>query len=314
MSKKVKNPFEYAEGRKVEILRRQRKEIKDIYRNALQDIEYKYGRLEGKTSIYAENKKLFLDDLRREYERQIEAIGRNTETVVLHNMREMADAVLQSNQIFLNGVGYREYINNPAIRSDVINRIATGQIYGEKWSLSSAIWGNDKSTMNEINKIIAKGVAEGQSLFKISKQLERYVNPDKLNLKSMPGVRTKVDYNAQRLARTMVQHAYQESFVEATLYNPFIEAYRWVTSGGHNVCELCNARASEDKYGLGEGIFPKDQLPLDHPNGQCTFEPVFTMSEQEISDTIADWYVGECDPVMDQKIIDFANYLFFGEP
>lgn len=308
----AKNPFEYAEGRKVEILRRQRREIKGIYKDALENIEQKYGRLEGKSSRYAENQKLFLDDLKREYENQVQMIGRNTETVVLHNMRDMADAVLQNNQIYLNNLGYRNYINNATIRTDVVNRIATGQVYGGNWSLSSAIWGNDKRTMNEINKIIAKGVAEGWSTFKIAKQLERYVNPDKLNLTTMPGVSTKVDYNAQRLARTLVQHAYEESFVAATLYNPFIDGYRWVTSGGHNVCPLCIERATTDQYGLGEGIFPKDQLPLDHPNGQCTFEPVFSMSEAEMAETVEDWYMGKCDPGMDRKLIDFANYLLVG--
>ena len=305
----VKNPFEYAQGRRLEITRKQQREIKEIYRDALRDIKYKYGRLENKTSRYAENKKLYLDSLKREYEQQIKDIGKKTESTIMTNSTEMVNAVLQNNEMYLNGLGYNSYINNYAIRTDVINRLATGQVYGGSWNLSSAIWGDDAAKIKEINTIIARGVAEGKSLFNISKQLEKYVNPDKLNLTNIPGIRTKVDYNAQRLARTMIQHAYQEAFVAATIHNPFIEAYQWITSGSDRVCELCMERESEDHYGLGPGVFPKDSLPLDHPNGQCTFDIVVTMSDDEMADAIADWYLGVGDEEMNKELTEFAEYL-----
>ena len=228
-------------------------------------------------------------------------------------MEKMVEIVFQNNEIFLRGSGYKDYINNPMLKSDVINRIYTGKIYQGKWNLSSAIWGDNQAKINEMNSIIAKGVAENKSLYEISKSLERYVNPNARKSyewnKMFPGSRKNVDYNAQRLARTTIQHAYQQSFVSATFYNPFIEAYRWVTSGGHNVCQLCLDRESLDEYGLGNGIFPKDKLPLDHPNGMCTFEVVMSMTDDEISDCIADWYMGIGDKRMNKQLDKFSKYL-----
>ena len=119
----------------------------------------------------------------------------------------------------------------------------------------------------------------------------------------------KIDYNAQRLARTMISHAYEESFVAVTKNNPFIEAYQWITSGSDRVCEICIDRESSDHYGLGPGIYPKDALPLDHPNGMCTFDVVITMTDEEISDAIADWYLGEGDPEMNKRIDDYVEEM-----
>lgn len=305
----AKNPFEYAEGKKVEIMNTQSRQIKKLYREILSDIRHDIKRLQGKTSRYAENKRMYLSELKSEYESKIKQVDRNTESIINTNMNEMVSVVLQNNQMYLNDLGYVNYINTPAIQNDVVTRIATGQIYSGKWSLSSAIWGDDSRKISEINRIIAKGVAEGKSLYYISKQLERYVNPDRRIPSNIPGVRSKVDYNAQRLARTAIQHAYQEAFVAATINNPFIEGYKWITSGDHSVCELCIERSTDDKYGLGPGVFPKHSLPLDHPNGRCTFEIVVTMSDAEIADAITDWYLGEGDPEMNRQLTEFANYL-----
>lgn len=305
----MKNPFKYAEGKKVEIMNKQSKQLKRLYREVLKDTKQSLKRLENKDSRYAINKKMYLEGFKNDLLDRINMLDARTEQIVNVNMNDMVQVVLQNNETFLKGVGFKGYINTQPMKMEVVNRIATGQIYGGKWNLSSAIWGDNAKKADEINKIIAKGVAEGKSLYSISKQLEKYVNPNARTPSNIPGVRSKVDYNAQRLARTAVQHAYQEAFVAATINNPFIDGYRWVTSGSHNVCPLCIERATTDKYGLGEGVFPKSSLPLDHPNGQCTFECVSSMSDAEIGEAIADWYLGEGDPYMNEQLDEFAKYL-----
>ena len=42
-----------------------------------------------------------------------------------------------------------------------------------------------------------------------------------------------------------------------------------------------------------ESCFDKDKLPLDHPNGRCTFFSVFNKSATQISDEMAAWVKGK---------------------
>ena len=305
----TKNPFIYAAGKRLEITNDQTKQIKELYKELYDDVRRELRYLSRQKTEYAIERQRYLRELRQEYSIALREIDGKTEKIVRDNMDKMVQAVLENNQQYLSGLGYNGYINNPLIRSDVINRLVTGEIYGGKWNLSSAIWGDNAKKMDEINKIIAKGVAENKSIYDIAKKLTKFVNPSRRSLIDVDGVRGRIDYNAIRLAKTSIQHAYEEAFVSATRLNPFIDAYRWLTSGGANVCPLCIERATEDRYGLGEGIFPKGSLPLDHPNGQCTFEVVVTMSDEEISEAIADWYLGEGDPKMNEKLDKFADYL-----
>ena len=94
----------------------------------------------------------------------------------------------------------------------------------------------------------------------------------------------------------MVSHAYQQSFVRTTQRNPFVTKYKWEASNSSRLCEIC---ASRDGV-----LFEKDELPLDHPNGMCTFTAV-TDSMVDIADRIADWVEGKSDPELD----DYADYL-----
>ena len=251
-----------------------------------------------------------MNSLKEEVNQNLLDIDKKTNYLVKSNMDLMVDKVIYNNNLFMKDLGFSNtYTDDRIFRQNVVNRIITGKLYGGKWSLSSAIWGDSKMKQNEISRIVARGIAENKSTYDIAKQLQRYVNPNAYKETIIPGTRKVVDYNSQRLARTMVSHAYEESFVSLTKYNPFIDAYRWVTSGGDRVCPLCVERATADDYGLGEGIYPKDQLPLDHPNGMCTFEVVISMSEEEIDNAITDWYLDQGDEEMNEALDEFVRYI-----
>ena len=305
----VRNPFKYAEGQKMKIMAEQRSQIKNLYIDLYDHVKRELKYLSRSVSQYAVDRTSYLKSLRKELAQSIKEVDSQTENIISSNMDRMVQAVLVNNQAYLSGEGYASYINNRQIKDDVLKRITTGQIYDGRWNLSKAIWGDDKAKINEINKIIAKGVAQNKSAEEIAKMIQRYVNPSVRVPLNIPGVRGTIDYNALRLARTSVQHAYQQAFVAVTRLNPFIDAYRWLTSGNGNVCPLCIERAETDQYGLGEGIFPKDALPLDHPNSQCTFEVVTSMSDAEIADAIADWYLGEGDEELNKRLDIFAQSL-----
>lgn len=233
------------------------------------------------------------------------------------------------------------------VPDNVVRNIVNGTIYQQGWSLSTAIWGHTKQFNEKLTEIIGRGAAQGKGALEIAKDLERFVspteakpsriiksyvyrkdangnwiyerNPDgtvKLDKNGQP-IREKfaesynpgrVDYNAQRLARTMISHAYQQSFEMVNRNDPFVIGYRWLTSDFHGrVCSVCRDYAETDHHSMGVGIFPKEELPLDHPNGMCTFEAVMSDDSDVITERIAEWYRAEPGtyPELDRFAEDF---------
>ena len=308
----VKNPFIWAEGQRVILTNNQARDIKKFYSKIAKEMDSTVEKMKNRDTPYAIEKRIYLTNVSNELKQKINDVDKKTEKTINTNVETMVGKVLQNNEVYLKGIGFKDFIQNPQLKVDMATRVVSGQLYQNKWSLSSAIWGDNQKKMNEINMIISRGILKNKTTYQIAKELQRYVNPAAkkvVDWNSQYGVRRQIDYNAQRLARTMVSHAYQEAFVAATINNPFIEAYKWVTSGLHNVCALCIEREEDDAWGLGPGIFPKEALPLDHPNGMCTFEVVTSYDENTVADAINDWYFDEGDMELNNKIDKFINSL-----
>ena len=100
----------------------------------------------------------------------------------------------------------------------------------------------------------------------------------------------------------MIQHSFQASLVQSQRYNPFCKGVIWHSVGLHGrTCELCLERDGN--------VFPVKDLPLDHPNGLCYFEPALD-SMSDIADRLADWVNGGSDPALDTyvaKAFDLQN-------
>lgn len=307
------NPFLYSQRKRVGIVKKQKREIEKVYEEALKEIQKEVDKLYGKDDVSSSMKRVYLNKLKNEINLQMNNVDKKTETIIKGNMSQMVEEVSKNTQMYASKMGINTIVNGSSLKYRVVNNIISGKIYDGKFNLSSSIWGDNKKKLSEVNKIIAKGILQNKGTYSIAKDLERYVNPrarKKWDWSNMfPGSRRKIDYNAQRLARTMVSHAYQQAFVEVTKNNPFISAYQWMTSGSDKVCPLCIDRESTDQYGLGPGVFPKDALPLDHPNGMCTFECVMAMSDEEIGEAIADWYLGEGDEMMNGQIDRYVKDL-----
>lgn len=288
------------------IISRQEKQIRNFYREAYNEISEKVQELERANVPNTALQRVYLNGLQSEIMTRIDNIGNKTGILVRNGVSSQIESVLNDNKVFLNGLGFSNYQTNPRIVSAMADSILTGKLYDGKWNLSSAIWGSNQKVRSEINQIISRGILQGKSTSEIAEQLSQYVNPD-YRRTVMSGTGKEIDYNAQRLARTEIQHAYQYAFVEATKDNPFIEAYRWVTSGMHNVCPVCIEREETDAYGLGAGVFPKDELPLDHPNGNCTFDIVTSWTEETARQAIFDWMFGEGDEELNRELDKFSK-------
>lgn len=279
--------FKDAEKARDAIMASQKREIAKLYEDWADEIgkraEY-YRRKTTASSALSETQM-------RELQKMLRATGQEVSNEIYSKVKKniyiVADAVVRDNVKWLSSLGFSKSGLDAAfsnVPDDTVRNLITGQIYDSGWSLSRRIWSDNEDTMRDVYRIVAKGLAENKPIYDISKELEAYVNPRRRlpwNLKMNDGVKIykkSVDYNAQRLARTLVQHGYQQSFIATTRKNPFITDYIW-RSNGSRVCELCKAR---------DGVhFKKDELPMDHPNGMCTMEP--NVSDDMI-DQLADWF------------------------
>lgn len=301
--------FQEADVARNAITASQQKEIAKLYTEWAKQINkkaQKYALKTNPSSVVSTVQQMELEAMLQEASKQM---AQDIGNVAVKNMYRSANVVVQCNNEWMRSLGFNADAVNAAFSNvpmGVVQNIITGNVYQGGWNLSKAIWGIQESTMKSIHEIVAAGVAENLSTYEIAKKLEQFVNPSKQkpwNLKAPDGkmiYKKKVDYNAQRLVRTLVQHSYQQAFVTVTKHNPFITDYIW-NANGSRVCELCKAR--DGKH------FKKDELPLDHPNGMCVMVPNVD-SYDDIADRLADWVKGKDDPAIDE----YASKLGFDIP
>lgn len=279
--------FKDSEIAKNTIMESQKKEIAALYESWADDIGERARYYSKKTTSSAPLSERYYKELQKQLRATSQEVSNEVHKKIKSNMYTISDAVVKDNIKWLESLGFDKNGLNAAfsyVPDSVVRNLITGQIYESGWSLSSRIWGDNEKTLKDIYSIMAKGVAQQKPIYEIAKELEKYVRPSaKLpwNLTMADGVKIykkQVDYNAQRLARTLAQHSYQQSFIATTQKNPFITEYIW-RSNGSRVCQLCLDR---------DGVhFVKDSLPMDHPNGMCTMEPVVV---DNLVDQLADWF------------------------
>lgn len=265
--------FQNTEEAKLALMDLQKLEIAGLYEEWAKDIKDMANYYRNKTTSSAPLSERYYRELQNQITKTSQQISNEVYRKVRSNIYIISDDVVKDNIKWLKSLGFTDDTINVAfsyVPDNVVRRLVTGQIYESGWSLSQRIWGDNEDTLKDIYEIIAGGVAKQQSIYETAKQLEKFVNPNaakQWNLTDKDGRKIypkKVDYNAQRLARTLVQHSYQQSFIEVTKNNPLITKYIW-RSTGSRACPLCQDRDGK--------IYEKDELPMDHPNGMCTMEP-----------------------------------------
>lgn len=274
----------------------QAKQIRKLYKDLYKELQNKIKLLNLSDTVTSNSELYLLKRLLKDIEKEYVNLNGNIQNLIKQNMEEVSKKVVEESAKYATSLGFivgNGYYNLP---TEIVNRVALGKLYEEGWSLSKIIWKQGRKISKDINSIIAKGIAKNESSYEIAKNLEKYVNPSSVKpwdwSKVYPGTNKKIDYNAQRLARTMVSHAYEQSIIVTTKDNPFVKGIRWLTSNSHRTCEICVSRDNK--------IYKPEELPLDHPNGMCTFEPVIEDDMVEISNRIADWVNGKYDYELDK--------------
>lgn len=288
--------FKDAEEARDAIMASQKEEIAKLYEDWADEIGERAKYYSHKSNASATLSERYYKELQKQIKQTSHEVSNEVYSKIKKNMYTIADAVVADNIKWLESFGFSAEGLNAAfsyVPDEVVRNLITGQIYDSGWSLSARIWGDNEQTLKDIYQVMARGVAENKPIYEIAKNLESYVRPSaKLPwnpILAMKNTKTgeieykriykkQVDYNAQRLARTLAQHSYQQSFIATTQKNPFITEYIW-HSNGSRPCELCQSR---------DGVhFAKDELPMDHPNGMCTMEPAVA---DDMVDQLADWF------------------------
>lgn len=282
--------FKYATAVRDSVTKEQQEYIESAYKKWSEDVlkqaEY-YGKLTTSSSSVSQ---VYYQQLYKQMQAQSKEIANGVYTNIVDGMAKVSDAVVKDAVDWASSFGISKKGLDAAfsyIPQSTVNSLITGSVYGKpgSWSLSAAIWGDNEKTLKDIYSIMSQGIAMQMPIEDIANKLSQYVSPTKQLMWTGPnGMRIykhAVDYNAQRLARTLVQHTYQQSFVAATKDNPFVTEYVW-NANGSRACPICIDRDGTH--------YDKDKLPLDHPNGMCTMEPVV---DDNIVDKLANWVNGD---------------------
>lgn len=292
----AKLTFKDAEVARDAIMASQKKEIEALYKQWADEIGKRAEYYAHKTTASSVVSEAQMRELKKMLEASSAHVSQEIQGIITDNIYTVADSVVQCNTAWMAQFGFSAQGLNAAfnhVPDQVVKRLVTGQIYEGGWNLSKRIWSDNQETMRDAYRIVAKGMAENKPIYDIAKELQQYVTPGAAKpwnpVLAMKNTQTgkieykriykgQVDYNAQRLARTLVQHSYQQSFIATTGKNPFVLKYIW-HSNGSRPCQLCQDRDGQE--------FAKGDLPMDHPNGQCTMEPVIA---DDMIDQLADWF------------------------
>lgn len=293
--KQYQELIEEAEKKRIRITRKQQQQIAQLYRDIARDMGRELAKKNERTLTYR-----WLKDYAKELKSQSRQMYDDLQNIVSLGIWDTAQVITEVEREFWGGVvpslsgRFRDTFSS--IPQTCVDELMSGGIYKDFTGLSERLWNYKQKYDRDIGYIIDRGIIEQKSAYDLAKDLELYVDPAARKSwewrKVYPRSNLVVDYNAQRLARTSVTHAYQLSFQRATRDNPFVEKYQWHSGNAGRTCELCRQRDGR--------LYDKDLIPLDHPNGMCIITAVISKSVDEIADELSEWAAGKNNPALDR--------------
>jgi len=326
-SNRYKELMKQAQSEKIRLTRAIRNEIKEIFKDVSKSLERKAvgAKRASLTERFMLDYKKAIDAELREVRKQLYA--RNKKII-----EDAANAAVQSQLSFLEEIdtkyslGLGETFRNAfsKVPKDAMNEILSGNMYKDRMGLSERIWADTKGMEKDIDYIIARGIAEKKSAYDLAKDLEVYLDPEAKKdwewSNVYPNTRKQIDYNAQRMARTSINHAFFNANMKSYAKNPFVEGVEWMLSNSHYERQIkpfgpdvCDEYAKHDE-GLGAGVFPVDKVPLPHPMCLCTQAAYIPKDFDEIGEELGRWVRGESNPTLDAWYGEFGReFAGFGE-
>lgn len=296
-----RNPFQLADSEKRKLSRITQKRIKQLYEDVAKSLEDNVSSVDL-TKPSGSLKQYYLKSMQDEVEKAVDGIDKELNSTIQNSAESSGGLVVTAQNTIMKRAGLSLEGAYGYVPEQAVKNLVSGSLYKGDWSLSQSIWKSGNKVKSDVQNVIAKGLAENKSVKDISEDLITYLRPSARKPwdwgKVYPGTSAQVDYNAQRLARTMIQHAYQQSMIQSMKYNPFCNGVIWHSVFAHGrTCELCKERDGN--------LYELKKLPLDHPNGLCYFEPALD-DMNNIADSLADWVKGKKNKGID----DYVEHAF----
>lgn len=297
-----------AQRKRIQISRDQQKEIRKLYEEIADDLNGELKKHNSTTLTYR-----WLKDYAKSISEASTGLYDAIKNQITSSILSTGKAVTEAERAFYSSLApvlshrFSDVFSN--IPQAAADELLSGGIYHQFAGLSERLWDYQRQFNRDIQTVIVKGIAAQKPAYNLAKDLELYLSPSAKKPWNWgivyPGTSRKIDYNAQRLARTSVTHAYQMSFQRSTKDNPFVEKYQWHSSNSGRVCPICAAR--DGRY------YEKYELPLDHPNGMCAVTAVIPKSADEIAAELAAWAKGEANAGLDRWLnpIEINDIIFY---
>lgn len=291
------------------LTRKQYKQIRNLYKEAAKDLKIKSNK--ARKGSLTER---WAKDYRKAVRAKVKEMNKILESTIEENIKSSAEYATAIQLDFFDqinmkyGLGMSKTFTHmfSQVPSDVVEELVKGNIYKDGRGLSKRIWFTGNKTNTDIDKIIQKGITEKKSAYELAQDLQNYVDPDSKKdwnwKKVYPGTAKTIDYNAQRLARTSISHAYTLALLKGCERNPFTEKIRWhsVFAPGRT-CALCKDRDGQE-YLIAD-------CPMDHPNGLCYQEPLLDYDLADIGSRLGRWTRGGSDSMLDEWYSKYGDYF-----
>ncbi len=154
----------------------------------------------------------------------------------------------------------------------------------------------DKPSMIELSKIFAKAQTKAlktgalkaayTELLEAVDDAELGVGQKHLEKKIQVAFEEKMRYYAKRIAETEIHRAFSENHARDLMADSDVEYVEWRLSPWHPVHDICDYFAGVDRYGLGNGVYPKAFAPVApaHPHCKCVLTERFDLNGKSIKD------------------------------
>ena len=303
-------------SKKKELTKKQQQEIISVYSKAYKDTIEK-----GLKKAGNDPKKI--DKLTKAYATQI--YNELNDLVVKYNS-QISKEIVQAQADIINAfldTDDKKFMAQVNKLVDITNRktiqqMIQGNIYNDSKGLSKRLWSITNRSGDKISTAINSCIAQGMGAADMSQNLKEFAmgghhtwSRNKIREKLGDGYARKygsggLDYEALRLARTTLTHQAQISVINSSKVNPYLQFVKWHSDHqAGRTCQQCIDRNGQ--------LFKIDEVPLDHPNGMCWIQPVYSIdgkteaTPEEIARDMKAWAAGEKNSKRMDKIPEYKG-------
>jgi hypothetical protein len=285
------------------------KEILKVYKAAAKNLDLKI--LTEKSEL----KKRHHVELKKNIDAYIKTLQKELKNAILKSIQASSELAVYKQMSFFDYMDIEPKLIQSfksmfsTIPKDAVKSIVSGGYYKDSLTLDERLWKITKRNGKAIENIINSGIAEQISPNELAKKVDRYINPiNRMQIRTkVPGIDSKISYQATRLARTSIAHAHTEAYIRGANENPFTTGLKWNLSSEHHArlskfgksTDICDDYAHQNSYKLGSGVFPSDKYPISHPNCLC-YPTTVTVDPDEATDEVLKWLRGEPNEKLDQ--------------